>query len=72
MPIIGSLGGCCARTRRGHAAAPPTSVMNSRRFTMRLLWNDVPADPTNKVLLFVATEARGELAAKSYWKEPDG
>jgi hypothetical protein len=26
--------GCCARTARGHAAAaPPRSVMNSRRFT---------------------------------------
>ena len=24
--------GCCARAATGHAAAPPTSVMNSRRF----------------------------------------
>jgi hypothetical protein len=23
---------CCARAASGHAAAPPTSVMNSRRF----------------------------------------
>src|SRR5262249_53898016 len=25
--------GCCARTASGHAAAPPSSVMNSRRLT---------------------------------------
>src|SRR5262249_10860666 len=25
--------GCCARAASGHAAAPPSSVMNSRRFT---------------------------------------
>jgi hypothetical protein len=24
--------GCCARAATGHAAAPPTSAMNSRRF----------------------------------------
>jgi hypothetical protein len=27
--------GCCARTASGHAAAPPSSVMKSRRFTAR-------------------------------------
>ena len=29
--------GCCARAVSGHAAAPPRSVMNSRRFTTRCL-----------------------------------
>jgi hypothetical protein len=29
-PITGIVG-CCARAARGHAAAPPSSVMNSRR-----------------------------------------
>ena len=27
--------GCCARAASGHAAAPPSSVINSRRFTAR-------------------------------------
>jgi hypothetical protein len=27
-----SQAGCCARAASGHAAAPPSSVMNSRRF----------------------------------------
>jgi three-Cys-motif partner protein len=31
-PMSGRTGACCARTARGHAAAPPRSVMNSRRF----------------------------------------
>src|SRR5262252_7488811 len=31
-PMVGSLPGCCARAPSGHAtAAPPSSVMNSRR-----------------------------------------
>ena len=30
-PITG-IAGCCARAASGHAAAPPSSVMNSRRF----------------------------------------
>src|SRR5262249_5821623 len=30
-PIIGSFDGCCARAASGHAAAPLTSVMISRR-----------------------------------------
>jgi len=30
-PIIG-IAGCCARAVSGHAPAPPSSVMNSRRF----------------------------------------
>ncbi len=29
--IVGSFAGCCARAARGHTAAPPRSVMNSRR-----------------------------------------
>src|SRR4051794_29209279 len=32
-PIVGGLPLCCARVTSGHADAPPTSVMNSRRFT---------------------------------------
>src|SRR5262249_3623387 len=36
-PTIG-IGGCCARAASGHtAAAPPSSVMKSRRFTARYL-----------------------------------
>jgi hypothetical protein len=30
-PITG-IAGCCARATSGHVAAPPSSVMNSRRF----------------------------------------
>ena len=31
-PMVGSFAGCCARAASGHAAAaPPSSVMNSRR-----------------------------------------
>ena len=33
-PMVGSLPACCARAASGHtAAAPPSRVMNSRRFT---------------------------------------
>jgi hypothetical protein len=35
-PITG-IAGCCARTAIGHAAAPLTNVMNSRRFIRQLL-----------------------------------
>src|SRR5262245_25343930 len=35
-PITG-IDDCCARATSGHAAAPPTSVMNSRRFTAQCL-----------------------------------
>jgi hypothetical protein len=31
-PIIGSFDGCCPRAASGHAAAPPSSVMNARLF----------------------------------------
>src|SRR5215469_8502097 len=31
MPMRRTFSRCCARTASGHAAAPPTSVMNSRR-----------------------------------------
>src|SRR5262249_1881760 len=35
-PMTGSLPGCCARATSGHpAAAPPSSVMNERRFIIR-------------------------------------
>src|SRR6516164_2474855 len=37
-PIVGSFPACCARAATGHvAAAPPTRVMNSRRFTAQCL-----------------------------------
>jgi hypothetical protein len=32
-PIVGSLRACWARAASGHAAAPPSSVMNSRRLS---------------------------------------
>jgi hypothetical protein len=35
-PITGIAGGC-ARAASGHAAAPPSSVMKSRRFTAQCL-----------------------------------
>jgi hypothetical protein len=31
-PMVGSFPGCCARAAIGHAIAPPSTVMNSRRF----------------------------------------
>jgi hypothetical protein len=31
-PMVGNFPACCARAASGHAAAPPSSVMNSRRF----------------------------------------
>jgi hypothetical protein len=31
VPMRNSLGGCCARTAIGNAAAPPINEMNSRR-----------------------------------------
>jgi hypothetical protein len=31
-PIVGSFAGCCAQAAIGHAAALPSSMMNSRRF----------------------------------------
>ena len=35
MPNRRARSGCCARAASGHAAAPPTSPMNPRRFTRR-------------------------------------
>ena len=32
------IAGCCARAVSGHAAAPPSSVMNSRRAIMPSMW----------------------------------
>ena len=32
VPPITGIADCCARAASGHAAAPPSSVMNSRRF----------------------------------------
>src|SRR5262245_57921763 len=31
ITMVGCLPGCCARAASGHAAAPPSSVMKSRR-----------------------------------------
>ena len=36
-PMVGGFPACCARAASGHAAAPPSSAMNSRRFTARCL-----------------------------------
>src|SRR5262245_16562770 len=47
------IAGCCARAASGHAVAPPSSVMNSRRFTM------APVLPTERI----AHSARHETAA---------
>src|SRR5262245_5911297 len=43
-PMTGTAG-CCARAATGHAAAPPSSVMNSRRFirSPRRRWRAVLA-----------------------------
>jgi hypothetical protein len=35
-PITGIVG-CCARAASGHAAAPPSSVMNSRRLMQAVI-----------------------------------
>jgi hypothetical protein len=35
-PIRRTRSPCCARATSGHAAAPPSSVMNERRFTARM------------------------------------
>src|SRR5262245_14160002 len=35
-PTRGILPACCALTASGHAAAPPSSVMNSRRFISKV------------------------------------
>jgi hypothetical protein len=35
-PITG-IAGCCARAASGHTAAPPTSVMNSRRLNFAVI-----------------------------------
>src|SRR6516162_8646742 len=45
-PIVGGFAECCALAASGHAAAaPPTSVMKSRRFTARCL----PVLPTERI-----------------------
>jgi hypothetical protein len=31
-PMVGTFAGCCARAASGHVTAPPSSVMNARRF----------------------------------------
>ena len=38
MPILRTRAPCCARAASGHAAAPPSSVMNSRRFIRAPRW----------------------------------
>src|SRR5262249_33617645 len=42
---------CCARAPSGHAAAPPSSVMHSRRFNGRCLPCFQPEDSTARNLL---------------------
>jgi hypothetical protein len=36
-PIVGNLAGCCTRAASGHPAAPPSSVMKSRRPTQNVI-----------------------------------
>jgi hypothetical protein len=43
--------GCCARSASGHAAAPPSSMMNSRRFTSKSLLCLKAEDSTARALL---------------------
>jgi hypothetical protein len=35
--MVGSFPACCARAASGHATTPPSSVMNSRRFTFAVI-----------------------------------
>jgi hypothetical protein len=48
-PIRQTLPACCARAASGHAAAPPMSVMNSRRFTAGFLPYFEPQGSTPRV-----------------------
>jgi hypothetical protein len=43
--------GCCARAASGHAAAaPPRSVMNSRRFVPAMGFSPYPVQPAARIL----------------------
>jgi hypothetical protein len=55
-PITGFTAGC-ARAESGHAtAAPPSSVMNARRFTARCLPCFRAAEQRNKLAAFYLIE----------------
>src|SRR5262249_16014402 len=56
-PMVG-FPGCCARAATGHAAAPPSSVMNSRRFNGANCIRPLPAS---------AGLQDNELAIVSQW-----
>src|SRR5262245_55153764 len=50
-PISGRTGAdCCARAARGHAAAPPSSVMNWRRLVSSMVSSPEPAVPAYRRL----------------------
>jgi hypothetical protein len=60
-PMVGSLPACCARATTGHAAAaPPSSVMNSRR----LMWDMGACSPVLCAGHQKAMALRGRLAAR--------
>jgi hypothetical protein len=52
-PMVGSFPACCARATSGHAAAPPSTVMNARRLMI-----DAPRAPAD-----VRQPARNECPA---------
>jgi hypothetical protein len=70
QPDIFCEAACCARTAIGHAAAPPTRVMNSRRLmgsplglrlNLTTTWNDAGASQQNWLLL-------SEMGHKRTWR----
>jgi hypothetical protein len=59
-PIFGSLPGCCARAASGKpATAPPSKVMNSRRFTRYV--------PTRATILDCPKHPRLNILCRSIW-----
>src|SRR5262245_53433410 len=71
-PIRGSLLSCCARAASGHAAAPPKTVMNSRRFmpVFPVLPTEGIAQPAalrNFDLAYVGLGSNSTDAVKAAW-----
>jgi hypothetical protein len=57
-PMVGSFVGCCARAPTGHVtAAPPSSVMNSRR-----LMSDMGLPPSCAIPVMIQQTTRCALA----------
>jgi hypothetical protein len=57
-PITGTAD-CCARAESGQAAAPPSSLMNARRFIDRTLFN--PTKAKSQHIELAAASQRGGL-----------